>query len=308
MRITIKLRKPDGTWDKYVGELAEYADVKIICDSDEYRSDDCEVLITTNLSAELLDNMPNLRRIYLFKTGLDKLPLDEIKKRGIEVFPSHANADVIAEHALTLALTLLHKTVQFHNELSHGIWTKGESGKWVALSELKCGILGYGAIGKSLCNKISALCSDVMVLNRSGIYPAKPDHAESFEQLVELNDMIFICVPKTVDTQGMFNGAVLNEMKGKYIVNISRAEICDERSLYGALKNGVLKGYASDVWFREPNKAIDEKNVMPSEYPFEELTNVVMSPHCATHETYSHERYIKDACDACIKYIKGEEN
>jgi formate dehydrogenase len=118
--------------------------------------------------------------------------------------------------------------------------------------------------------------------------------------------LLFVCVPKTNDTVGMINSEILQKMKGKYIVNIARAEICDEAALFNSLKNGELAGYASDVWYLGPDKLDRTKPAPPSKYAFSDMNNVVLSPHCATHEYGAHERYIADAVEQCICYIRGE--
>lgn len=100
MKVVIKLRKPDSLWDKYIGRIQKVAETAVMYDNDSPSDEEAEVLITTNLKKEILLKFPNLRQIFLFKTGMDNLPLEEIKKRGIAVRASHANADVIAEHGL----------------------------------------------------------------------------------------------------------------------------------------------------------------------------------------------------------------
>lgn len=63
---------------------------------------------------------------------------------------------------------------------------------------------------------------------------------------------------------------------GSYLINIARSPIVDEGALYNALKTGKLAGAALDVWYRYPNSPSD---VMPSNLPFHELPNVLMTPH-----------------------------
>ena len=86
--------------------------------------------------------------------------------------------------------------------------------------------------------------------------------------------------------------------------NIARAEIFDEKPLYELLQEGVIAGYASDVWFHEAKKNDRKQKVAPSDYLFSDLKNVVMTPHCATHTCDAQSRYISDCVNACISYIK----
>lgn len=307
MRVVIKLRKPDSIWDKYLKQLQDEADTHVLYDSDPIPvCQDAEVIITTHLSKETLSCFPALKIIFLFKTGMDGLPLDELNKRNISVVCSHANADVIAEHALSLALSLLHRIPEFHNDLCKGVWySDSVNYNWRSISSFSIGILGYGSIGKCLYQKLLPMNQNILVLNKSGKYPENVRYAASFEELTEKCDLLFICVPKTVETIDLFNDAVLKKMKNTYIVNVARAEICNEKALFDALSQNRLAGYASDVWYHKASKANRLEQTMPSDYPFEMLSNVVMSPHCATHDLYSHERYIRDAVESCLSYLRN---
>ncbi len=309
MKVAVKLREPDRVWDKYLDILRKETDVALIYDDDlEGPYQDIELMITTHITEYQLSRFPILKRIFLFKTGMDGLPSEAIEKRNITVICSHANSDVISEHTLALALALLHRIPEFHNDLCKGKW-RPETGeyRWNSISTLNIGILGFGCIGKCLYNKLLPLNNNITVLNHSGIYPNGIKYASSLNELVELNDIIFICVPKTRETTSLFNENIFNKMAGKFIVNTARAEICSEEALYNALSSGKLAGYAGDVWYKAPPKKNKSLICMPSSYPFEELSNVVMSPHNATHDFYSHEKYIRDAVETCIKFIKERQ-
>jgi phosphoglycerate dehydrogenase-like enzyme len=60
------------------------------------------------------------------------------------------------------------------------------------------------------------------------------------------------------------------------LINVARAEICDEQALYSALSSGRLAGAALDVWYRYPSSA---DPVLPAAQPFHQLSNVIMTPH-----------------------------
>lgn len=301
MTVAVKLRKPDPVWEPYIGRLKEAAEVLLLYDGelkDVYNGVD--ILITTNADIGILDKFPELRAIFAFKTGLDNMPLEELENRGIYIRGSHANSSVIAEHAVALSLALLHRIPELHGDLKNGLWNRS---RWRSLSELNVGILGYGHIGRSIREKLKGFGCQVLGYNRSRSYAEDIELAGSVGELIERSDIIYLCLPKTAETAGMLDRSLLEGMKGKYLINVGRAEVCREEALYALLKDGTIAGYASDVWYREADKKDPCKAVMPSEYPFWQLDNVVMSPHCATHEANAHEAYISDTVNACIKYI-----
>ena len=75
------------------------------------------------------------------------------------------------------------------------------------------------------------------------------------------------------------------------LVNVGRGPVVNEPALYHALRDGTLHAAGLDVWYNYPNDEPGRTSTNPSEYPFCELDNVVMSPHRAgapnTSETES---------------------
>ncbi len=309
MKVAVKLRYHDPDWETYIKKLKEVTDAFILYDfAINTAFPDVEILITTHIERETLPYFPSLKAIFLFKTGMDGLPLDELKRRNIKVVCSHANADLVAEHAVALALAVLHRIPEFDRDLRRGMWSSnGSDYSWKSISSYHIGILGFGHIGRSLYQKLLSLNSDIMVLNKSGKYPENVKSAGSFEELTEKCNLLFICVPATEETIGMFDEKVLSNMKKTYIVNVSRAEIFKESDLYEAVSRDRIAGYASDVWFRQPSKTRRNEILMPSGCPFELFDRVVMSPHCAAHEVNAHERYIRSAVESCISYLQSGE-
>jgi phosphoglycerate dehydrogenase-like enzyme len=65
-----------------------------------------------------------------------------------------------------------------------------------------------------------------------------------------------------------------------------------EQALYEALRDRRIAGAALDVWYRYPRGSTEP--TQPSELPFHELDNVLMSPHVSgtTDETELNRRAI----------------
>ena len=148
--------------------------------------------------------------------------------------------------------------------------------------------------------------SNIYVINQHKEYPLGINGVNNLEELIEKCNLLYVCLPLNDTTRRMFDDKNLHLLNKKFIVNIARAEIFDEKLLYELLKGGVIAGYASDVWFHEANKNDRAQKVAPSNYPFSDLKNVVMSPHCATHTCNAQSRYIADCINACISFIKAD--
>jgi phosphoglycerate dehydrogenase-like enzyme len=83
--------------------------------------------------------------------------------------------------------------------------------------------------------------------------------------------------PLTPATRGLLGARELAQMKRTAVlVNVARAEIVDEDALYQALRDGIIAGAILDVWYRYPT---GPGPTLPSRLPFQELGNVLMTPH-----------------------------
>jgi len=89
------------------------------------------------------------------------------------------------------------------------------------------------------------------------------------------------------------------------IVNISRGRIVDEDALFDALKNNRIRGAGLDVWWRYPKKW-GGKGSPPSDIPFQELDNLVASPHRAGYSENTEREYFQFAGENILRFIQGE--
>jgi phosphoglycerate dehydrogenase-like enzyme len=90
---------------------------------------------------------------------------------------------------------------------------------------------------------------------------------------------MIIAIPHTTLTDKMISKKEL-ELLGKegLLINVARGDIIDEEALYSALKEKKITGAAIDVWFDNAPKEKDGKKY-PFHFPFNELDNIVFSPH-----------------------------
>ena len=97
----------------------------------------------------------------------------------------------------------------------------------------------------------------------------------------------------------------INLMKEKFIVNVGRSNVINEKELYEVLKNKQIGGAAIDTWEEKPKNK--RTKLMPSEYSFHDLNNIILSPHAAMRVENGHERYVMDVTQNVIGLItKGK--
>ena len=92
-------------------------------------------------------------------------------------------------------------------------------------------------------------------------------------------DFVVLALPLSAETTGLIGTPELAVMKpSAFLINVARGDVVDEAALYAALRDRVIAGAAIDVWYRYPGP---DGAAMPSNLPFHELPNVVMTPHIA---------------------------
>ncbi len=253
----------------------------------------------TKVDNKYLDQFPSLSVIMRAGSGLDNIDLNECNSRNIKVFNSPgANAISVAEHALTLMLMLL-KNIKGHNSnLMLGRWRE-RSLLGSELSGKTIGLVGCGAVGLALSKLLQAF--DVKILG----FTKNPDlnkfesngiiHS-SLDSLLSTSDVVSIQIPLTKETINMIGDKQFSLMKTTcYLINVSRGEIIDEKSLIRALSHNQIMGAAIDVVIGEPN--INSRLFT--------LKNLIITPHIAG---YTHEADVVISTQAVknfLQYMKG---
>ena len=250
--------------------------------------EDADAIVSGELASDLLKQCRNLKMIFVPYAGPDALPLDQIRKRGIRVANVHGNAPYVAERAVAMALGFYGKIIDYHNDLKkfqwHGYWATGNvEDSWDSIEGRTCAVIGTGAIGQHVAKYLKVFSCRVIGFKKRPLKRIPEFFDEitlDLDRALEQSELIFITLPLTKDTQGLFSAEILSGLKGKFLVNVGRGGVVDEEGLYRALKDGILKGAAIDVWYVYPQKG-KATATQPSRFPFHELANVVLSPHLA---------------------------
>ena len=100
-------------------------------------------------------------------------------------------------------------------------------------------------------------------------------------------------------TRGIANAAAFAAMpKGAQFINVSRGEIAVEKDVIAALQSGHLAGAYLDVFEREP---LDPAS------PLWDLTNVVISPHTASHSQGQNEAIFEIFLENLARFRAGQK-
>ena len=105
-------------------------------------------------------------------------------------------------------------------------------------------------------------------------------------------------------TRGLIGEAQLRAMKPTaMLVNVSRAEIIEEGALFRALAGRRIAGAALVVWYRYPTAAAP---TLPAHHPFQELPNVLMTPHVSGWTEGMLEARARLIADNIARVTRGE--
>jgi len=298
-------------WNEYLNKLKEEfpgVEFKINDNSEERINEmqNSDAVIAGRLTAEEIESAEKLKAVIVPFTGLNNFPIDIINKKNIKLYNTHANAQFVAEHAVAMALALMGKVVEFENDLKKGKWnrTKEADDMWTSIRKKNIGILGYGHIGKYLAKYLKAFDCYIIGFRRNLDLDSNDfvdEISNNIDEVIAKSDVLFNVLPLNPETKHIINAEKIAKMKGKYIITVGRGETISEEAMYNGLKDGILAGAAIDVWYKYPGKS--EEPVMPANFPFWKLPNVVMSPHKSAHTAQAVRAMIEDTCENIRKFI-----
>lgn len=232
-----------------------------------------------------LEEFPNLKGIFKTGVGIDNLPFEEAKKRGIEIkLPSSNTKEIIYNETASFTVFLILRFI-YRNIGSFKSWDKIKRNTTMNFNVL---ILGCGEIGNKVKHRLSVMCN---------VFTYDPLQNEESELnfLIEKADIVTIHVPLNEKNINFFDKQKLSLLKdNSLIVNTSRGQIINEESLYNELKSGRINA-AIDVFNEEPYNGILTN--LKSD-------NLFLTPHVASTSIQFYEGLAKDFRKFYFKYQK----
>ena len=255
--------------------------------------------ISSQLSAETLKQLENLKFIATRSTGFDHIDLDYCKEKEILVsnVPAYGS-HTVAEYTFALLLCLIRKVYNSYHRIRESGSFSLEGLRGEELFGKTIGIIGTGRIGTEVIKIAKGFSMNVIAYDK---YP-KEELTEqlgfkyvSFEELLSQSDIITLHVPYNKETHHLLNkDNLLKTKKGVYIINTARGGIIETQALYQVLKEGQIAGAALDVLEEEGDlkeeqrMLLEEENIPPEKlktllanHIFIDLDNVIISPHNA---------------------------
>jgi D-3-phosphoglycerate dehydrogenase len=246
---------------------------------------------------EVLDRFPALSVVGCVRGNPVNVDVEEATRRGIVVVCSPGrNAESVADLVLGLMLSVLRHIAHTHHLIvsrqitedreedrrrKDVVWRPSDPSapipyrlyKGPELATLTLGLLGFGAIGRSVGIKAGALGMRVLAYD-----PFVPDvelvaagaEPVSFDELFRRSDVLSLQAPPQEGPPLVGERELALMKPTAYVINTARASILDYDALVAALRSGKLAGAGLDVFPDEPLSSLS---------PLLDLPNVTLTPH-----------------------------
>lgn len=210
-----------------------------------------------------------LKWVSTIYAGLDAFPLDLLRERGVTVTNGNGiNAIAVAEYAVMGVLVAAKRFDEVVRAKDRCEWPKDAPGK-VELAETRALIVGMGAIGRLIAERLAAFGVEVTGVTRSGRDGTlTPD---AWRTRLGDFDWVVLAAPSTDETKAMIGADELAAMKrGAWLINIARGDMIDDHALLSALNERRIGGAFLDPTSPEP---------LPADHPLWRAPNCMITMH-----------------------------
>jgi glycerate dehydrogenase len=272
------------------------------------RLEGCEVAIVNKarLSADTIARAEHLRLIVLSATGTDNVDTAAAQARGIAVANSREYCtSSVVQHVFALILGLTQNLVGYDRLSRSGEWTRSRSFALFdypirELAGRALGIVGYGALGRSVADVARCFGMRVLVSGRPRAPASEaPSGRLPFAQVLEEADVLSLHCPLNDETRHMIGASELARMKPDAIlINTARGALVDNAALADALRAGRLGGAGIDVLPVEPPD--DDQPLLAPDIP-----NLIVTPHVAWAAREARQRALNQIVENVVSFLDG---
>ena len=229
-----------------------------------------EALVAHHLmpyGAEIADRARNARILVRVGVGVDNIDLPVWSAKGVPVcnVPDYGIGEV-ADHALSLVLSLLRGLADYQDRLTH---IRGDVFDRLPLpvpmrraAGLNCLVVGFGQIGREFATRAATLAMNVGYYTQGAGEEAA---ARGYRRFGALEDglawayIVSLHVPLTAKTANLIDAARIGVMKpDALLINTARGGLVDTGAVVSALRAGHLGGVGLDVFPVEPLPVADD--------------------------------------------------
>ncbi|MGH6858754.1 MAG: C-terminal binding protein [Phyllobacterium sp.] len=276
---------------------------------DEIR--DCAAVMNqyARVGAEAIRRMEHCQVIARYGVGVDIVDVDAASEKGVLVTNVRDYCtEEVADHAISLWLTLARQLPAYDKATHQGIWQWQSGAPIHRLRGQTMGIVSFGRIGQAIALRARGFGLEIVVydpfMDEAQVAAAgarKVDKAE----LLALSDVLMMQVPMTPETRHFLSEQEFRQMKPNAIlVNTGRGPTIDNKALYKALTENWIAAAGLDDPEEEPAK---RASWSPHDNPLFTLPNVIVTPHAAYYSEESIRAAREIAASEVARVLTGQK-
>jgi phosphoglycerate dehydrogenase-like enzyme len=258
-----------------------------------------------HVDREVIERTTRCRLVQQPSAGYENIDVEAAAQKGILVANAGpANANAVAEHAIMGTLACLKQLREALADAERGGW---DQQRWIDkdlgdLYQRTVGILGFGAIGQAIAQRLSGFECETLYHRRNRLSAAEEDRLRvtytELDHLLSQSEVLILTLPLNPVTRAIISAEQLARLpKGAILVNVSRGGIVDEHALTDALRSGHLGGAALDVFGVEP---------LPAGHDLGRLPNVILTPHIGGATAQSKRNILMNSIGNVARVVRGE--
>lgn len=263
-------------------------------------------LLTDRIDSEVIEAGRRLKVISDCAVGFNNVDVEAATSRGVYVTNTPGIlTDTTADCVWALLLAVARRIAEADRHVRSGRWIHAWGPRMFLGMDVHgktLGIIGLGRIGSAVAKRAKGFDMNVIyydVIRSENLEEKLGITFKGLEEVFSEADFVTIHVPLTKETYHMIGQRELSMMKEtSYLVNTSRGPVINEEALYTALKEGVIRGAAMDVFEKEP---IDPDS------PLLGLENAVLTPHIASASVETRTKMAIVAANNLVSVLRGEE-
>lgn len=211
------------------------------------------------IGKEIIKNASHLKYIVSARGGVENIAVKEAQEKGIKIIhcPMH-NAFAVAELTIGLMICETRNITRANYALKNGEWREQypNSGHILELRSMCVGLIGFGAIGRLVAQRLKAFDSRILIYDP---FVAKEEiealgyEAVDKNTLLKESDIVSLHGRIGPNDPPLIAKAELEKMKqSAYLINTARAVLVNMEDLEEALIHKAIAGAAIDVFPKEP--------------------------------------------------------
>ncbi|MEM7331564.1 MAG: D-glycerate dehydrogenase [Chloroflexota bacterium] len=293
-RLGFSHNKPDVSWTQQMLIANAKNAEALVC------------LLSDKMSAEVMDALPNLKLIANVAVGYDNIDVQAATERGIIVTNTpDVLTETTADLAFALLLAIARRIPESDSYMRAEKYTRFELfpdmlGMDVCGKTL--GIVGMGRIGTAVARRGAlGFSMPILYCGRSQNEAAAAEFGAtfvSFNELLAKSDFVSVNVALTPETTHLFDINTFRKMKQTAcLINTARGPVVKEADLVTALKTGLLRGAALDVFEFEPKMVAGLADIHDK---------LVVTPHIGSATIDTRHKMADIAVNNVLAYFAGE--